>query len=76
MQTGKIDVAKTQPIARCGYYDYTVVRECFEMKMPGAEIMRAGLEGSAKKNKEANEKMSQLESGVEAGKDPADAATS
>ncbi|KAK5940521.1 hypothetical protein PMZ80_006937 [Knufia obscura] len=55
-QTGKVDVAKTEPIARCGYYDYAVVRECFEMKMPGAEIMRAGLEGSSKKNKEANVK--------------------
>lgn len=54
-QTGKVDVAVTQPIARCGYYDYAVVRECFEMKMPGAEIMRSGLEGSMKKNREANE---------------------
>lgn len=55
MQTGKVDVAKTQPIARCGYYDYAVVRECFEMRMPGADIMRAGLEGSSKKNREANQ---------------------
>ena len=54
LETGKVDVAKTEPIARCGYYDYAVVRECFEMKMPGAEIMRAGLEGSSKKNREAN----------------------
>ena len=54
LETGKVDVAKTEPIARCGYYDYAVVRECFEMKMPGAEIMRSGLEGSAKKNREAN----------------------
>lgn len=53
-QTHKVDVAKTQPIARCGYYDYTVVRECFEMKMPGAAIMSAGLEGNSKKNREAN----------------------
>ena len=55
VETGKVDVAVTQPIARCGYYDYAVVRECFEMKMPGAEIMRSGLEGSMKKNREANQ---------------------
>jgi len=33
---GKIDVAKLRPIARLGYYDYTVVNEVFEMRMPGA----------------------------------------
>jgi len=55
-EQGRVDVSKTEPIARCGYYDYTVVRECFEMKMPGAAIMRGGLEGSAKQNREANEK--------------------
>jgi len=64
MQTGKVDVAKTQPIARCGYYDYAVVRECFEMKMPGADIMRAGLEGSSKKNREAN-KVNEQSKGAE-----------
>jgi flavin reductase (DIM6/NTAB) family NADH-FMN oxidoreductase RutF len=32
---GKIDVSKTEPIARCGYYDYAVVRETFEMIVPG-----------------------------------------
>ena len=62
--TGKVDVAKTQPIARCGYYDYAVVRECFEMKMPGAEAGRSGLEGSSKKNRELFEKTSQMETGV------------
>lgn len=50
-ETGKIDVAVTQPIARCGYYDYAVVRECFEMKMPGDQATLDGLEGSAKKNR-------------------------
>jgi len=43
---GKLDIAKIQPIARMGYYDYTVVRETFEMRIPdatGAEA--AGLEG-------------------------------
>ena len=32
---GKLDVRKTQPIARCGYYEYAVVRETFEMVIPG-----------------------------------------
>lgn len=32
---GKIDVRKTQPIARCGYYEYAVVDETFEMIVPG-----------------------------------------
>lgn len=48
---GKIDLAKTQPIARCGYYEYTVVRETFEMMIPGDPRVRAGLEGSAAQNK-------------------------
>jgi flavin reductase (DIM6/NTAB) family NADH-FMN oxidoreductase RutF len=50
---GKIDVAKTMPIARCGYYDYAVVRETFEMKMPGEGVaVLAGLEGSVRVNRE------------------------
>lgn len=53
LTNGKIDVSKTKPIARCGYYEYAVVKETFEMQMPGSQIMRAGLEGSAKKNREA-----------------------
>jgi flavin reductase (DIM6/NTAB) family NADH-FMN oxidoreductase RutF len=49
---GKIDVAKTEPIARCGYYEYAVVRETFEMRIPGGnEAILGGLEGSAKKNR-------------------------
>lgn len=48
---GKIDVRKTEPIARCGYYEYAVVREVFEMRIPGEDkAILAGLEGSAKKN--------------------------
>lgn len=51
---GKVDVAKTQPIARCGYYQYAVVRETFDMIIPGAnELIRSGMEGSAAKNKAA-----------------------
>lgn len=53
---GKIDVAKTQPIARLGYYDYAVVRESFEMRIPGNdEKLMAGLEGSARKIAEDKE---------------------
>lgn len=44
---GKLDVKKTKPIARCGYYDYTVVTDTFEMIIPGLdESSLAGLEGS------------------------------
>jgi flavin reductase (DIM6/NTAB) family NADH-FMN oxidoreductase RutF len=50
---GKIDVKKTQPIARCGYYEYAVVRETFEMRIPGEGMaLLAGLEGSTKANRE------------------------
>jgi flavin reductase (DIM6/NTAB) family NADH-FMN oxidoreductase RutF len=53
---GKIDVSKTQPIARCGYYEYAVVSETFEMRIPGEDKeLLAGLEGSAKMNRELNE---------------------
>lgn len=40
------------PIARCGYYEYAVIRDVFEMTVPGlSEDVMAGLEGSSKKNK-------------------------
>jgi len=43
---GKIDVKRLRPIARLGYYDYTVVDEVFEMRIPGASAAElAGLEG-------------------------------
>ena len=45
---GRLDIPRIQPIARLGYYDYTVVRETFEMRVPGADDdARAGLEGRA-----------------------------
>lgn len=45
---GKLDIPKIAPIARMGYYDYTVVREVFEMRIPNAsEAALAGLEGKA-----------------------------
>ncbi|KAF1990510.1 hypothetical protein K402DRAFT_325211 [Aulographum hederae CBS 113979] len=55
---GKLDIKKTVPIARCGYYEYAVIRETFEMVIPGlSKMMLAGLEGSAAANrKAANEK--------------------
>ncbi|KAK8040897.1 hypothetical protein PG994_013904 [Apiospora phragmitis] len=47
---GRLDVRKTQPIARCGYYEYAVIRETFEMTVPGlSEALHAGLEGSTQR---------------------------
>lgn len=44
---GRLDVLKIAPIARMGYFDYTVVRESFEMRVPGADAdARLGLEGT------------------------------
>ena len=43
---GKLDIKKARPIARLGYYDYTVVDETFEMRIPMASPEEAaGLEG-------------------------------
>ncbi|APR05086.1 flavin reductase family protein [Thauera chlorobenzoica] len=43
---GKLDIKKARPIARLGYYDYTVVDETFEMRIPMASAEEAaGLEG-------------------------------
>ncbi len=45
---GKLDIAKIEPLARMGYYDYAVVRDTFEMRIPGASADEAaGLEGKA-----------------------------
>ncbi|KIW65054.1 hypothetical protein PV04_07341 [Phialophora macrospora] len=55
-EDGKIDVSKTQPIARCGYYDYAVVTETFPMIVPGGPTDTLyGLEGSVRKHKAARE---------------------
>ncbi|KAG9591391.1 hypothetical protein KCU77_g5802, partial [Aureobasidium melanogenum] len=49
---GKIDIKKTEPIARLGYYEYAVVRDTFEMRIPGTnKALLDGLEGSAKANR-------------------------
>lgn len=51
---GKIDLGKVQPIARCGYHEYTVVRgdSIFEMIIPGDPKQLIGLEGNAKMHKD------------------------
>lgn len=44
---GKLDIPRIRPIARMGYYDYTVVTDTFEMRIPGATPAEAqGLEGN------------------------------
>lgn len=64
---GILDVRKTEPIARLGYYQYAVVRETFEMRIPGSNTtINAGLEGSAKANRELEAKR-QLERSKSAG---------
>jgi flavin reductase (DIM6/NTAB) family NADH-FMN oxidoreductase RutF len=35
IEDGMIDMTRFRPIARLGYFDYTVVREIFAMKRPG-----------------------------------------
>ena len=50
---GMIDLGKVQPIARCGYHQYVVVRpeNVFEMTIPGDPKQLVGLEGNASGNK-------------------------
>lgn len=53
LRNGQIDLAKVQPIARCGYHEYVVVRgdAIFEMIIPGDPKQLAGLEGNSAKMK-------------------------
>jgi flavin reductase (DIM6/NTAB) family NADH-FMN oxidoreductase RutF len=45
---GKLDIPKIQPIARMGYYDYTCIKDVFEMRIPNASgAAEDGLEGKA-----------------------------
>lgn len=46
-QDGRLDIPKIKPIARMGYYDYAVVEDVFEMKIPNAAgtSLASGLEG-------------------------------
>ena len=50
---GKIDLGKVQPIARCGYHEYAVIRgdAIFEMIIPGDPKQLVGLEGNASQHK-------------------------
>lgn len=47
---GKVDLGKVQPIARCGYHEYTRVTadSIFEMVIPGDPKQLVGLEGNSK----------------------------
>lgn len=47
---GLVDIQKTQPIARCGYYQYARIRETFDMIIPGGGKVLYGLEGSVALN--------------------------
>ncbi|KAJ9197283.1 hypothetical protein DTO027B5_332 [Paecilomyces variotii] len=49
---GIVDLSKAQPIARCGYFQYTRISETFEMVIPGSGKVLYGLEGSAARNAE------------------------
>ncbi|KAJ9411810.1 hypothetical protein DTO045G8_717 [Paecilomyces variotii] len=49
---GIVDLSKAQPIARCGYFQYTRILETFEMVIPGSGKVLYGLEGSAARNAE------------------------
>ena len=51
LPSGKLDIAKIAPIARMGYYDYAVVREVFEMKVPNisSQAVLDGLEGTRRR---------------------------
>jgi flavin reductase (DIM6/NTAB) family NADH-FMN oxidoreductase RutF len=51
---GLVDLSKVQPIARCGYYSYAVVRETFEMKPPEGK-MAYRLKGSVAMNAKEQE---------------------
>lgn len=48
---GKLDILAMKPLARLGYYDYSVVDNLFEMAIPGAnEELRKGMEGASAKD--------------------------
>ena len=48
LSDGRLDIPAIQPIARLGYFNYTVVRDSFEMRGPGSDAdARAGLDGRA-----------------------------
>lgn len=49
LPSGKIDIARIQPLARMGYHDYARITETFEMRIPEAsEDELDGLEGRSR----------------------------
>lgn len=65
---GILDVKKTKPIARCGYFQYAVVEDTFEMVIPGmSKDVLYGLEGSARMNGEKAREMEAKEARKERG---------
>lgn len=48
---GKVDLSKAMPIARCGYYEYAVIKETFEMVVPGNKALLHGMEGNMAENR-------------------------
>ncbi|KAL9094420.1 MAG: hypothetical protein Q9165_003270 [Trypethelium subeluteriae] len=48
-KNGMLDVPRIMPIARCGYYQYTTIKEVFEMRPPAT--IEQGLEGRVEKAK-------------------------
>lgn len=62
---GKIDINKTQPIARCGYYDYIMAHDPFSMIIPGDPATLYGLEGSVKQHKEHRDREAAQKMGVD-----------
>lgn len=47
---GRLDIARIEPIARMGYYDYAVIRETFEMRIPNVSAaVLDGLEGRSRR---------------------------
>jgi flavin reductase (DIM6/NTAB) family NADH-FMN oxidoreductase RutF len=57
LTNGMVDLSKVMPIARCGYYQYAVVRETFVMMPPGDGKMAVGLEGVPAKEWKERTKM-------------------
>jgi hypothetical protein len=46
LSSGKLDIDEFAPIARMGYYDYAVMRDTLEMKIPTlSAALMDGLEG-------------------------------
>lgn len=43
LTNGRIDVKKTRPIARLGYFEYGVIEDSFEMIIPGDERILRGV---------------------------------